>query len=319
MSNTYSLMAGFPSDLDQAFSFASKISKSQLIPKSFQNKPEDIIIAMMWANNLKMPFLQILQGLAVINGRPILWGDTALAVVRGSGLLEDIKEEVIVDERAGLIAKCSIKRKGQASAIVRTFSLIQAKNAGLMSRDPWAKYTHRMLQMRARSYAIRDGFADVLNGIGVEDQMDVEFEVKAQPVVEQQRNFQMPKRREAPQLDARPQPTLEPVQEKEVVEVQPVASQAPVENHTSENLFGEDQIALWTEKFYAAKDKKELNSLWRASPKELRNYLTEAFKNRTQEIMEEDSLAASVADVHQVQSPMPQRASSPEPTTGAPF
>src|SRR3546814_17968193 len=54
-----------------------------------------------------------------------------------------------------------------------------AKKAGRAGKQgPWSQYPQRMLQMRARAWAMRDGFADVLKGIGIAE------EVRDFPVVE---------------------------------------------------------------------------------------------------------------------------------------
>src|SRR3546814_15381125 len=54
-----------------------------------------------------------------------------------------------------------------------------AKKAGLAGKQgPGSQYPQRMRQMRARAWAMRDGFADVLKGIGIAE------EVRDFPVVE---------------------------------------------------------------------------------------------------------------------------------------
>lgn len=316
------LMASFPSDLEAAYAFADRISGSGLIPKAFQGKPDDILVAMMWASNLKMPFLQILQGIAVINGRPVLWGDTALAVVRASGLLEDMKEEVKQVEGT-LVAVCAMKRKGQSTPIVRTFSFKQAETAGLAAREVWRKYTQRMLQMRARSYAIRDGFADVLNGIGVEDELDNQSELTTPVQVQQSKQFMMPKRKEVLQIDAKPQPTIEPVEEREKVAVfQEVKAEAPaqVQQTEEENLFDVELVSEWKEELSKAKNKNDLKAIFKSSPKEIREHLKEAYTAKSNELAEAESIAASLVEVpSEPAKSMPKRASAEPEQNEPPF
>ena len=64
--------------------------------------------------------------------------------------------------------KCVICRRGEAPRTF-TFSLEDAKRAGLLDRargsSPWATYPDRMLIMRARGFALRDVFPDVLRGL----------------------------------------------------------------------------------------------------------------------------------------------------------
>jgi len=103
-----------------------------------------------------------LQSIAVIGGNPSVWGDGALALVEASMLLEWIKEEF---DEAAKIATCSVKRFGKPEATVRTFSFDDAQKANLLNKEgPWRGYPKRMCQMRARAFALRDTFADVLKG-----------------------------------------------------------------------------------------------------------------------------------------------------------
>ena len=63
---------------------------------------------MQWGAEIGLQPLQAMQNIAVINGRPSLWGDAVLALVRSSGLLEQFEETQTED-----MATCTVKRKGQ--------------------------------------------------------------------------------------------------------------------------------------------------------------------------------------------------------------
>lgn len=161
-----------PKTFEEAMKYAELIAKSTLVPKDYQGQPGNVLIAIQWGREIGLKPLQALQNIAVINGRPCLWGDAVLAMVRGSGLVEDYREDF---HEATFTATCTIKRKGQPSPIVRTFSRADAERAGLWDRNTWKSYPKRMAQMRARAFALRDGFADVLKGIAIsEEQQDVE-------------------------------------------------------------------------------------------------------------------------------------------------
>jgi len=75
------------------------------------------------------------------------------------------------------------KRKGRKPVETR-FSVEDAKRAGLWGKGgPWTAYPKRMLQMRARGFALRDAFPDVLKGmISVEEAQDYPDEAKPMPV-----------------------------------------------------------------------------------------------------------------------------------------
>lgn len=155
-----------PRDMSEAMHLAEVLASSDLVPRDYQRKPGNILVAMQWGAEVGLKPLQALQNIAVINGRPALWGDAVVALVRGSGLLEYMQETA-----EGDTAVCVIKRKGQPEE-VRTFSAADAKAAGLSGKSgPWTQYPARMRQMRARAFALRDAFADVLKGLPVAEEV----------------------------------------------------------------------------------------------------------------------------------------------------
>jgi hypothetical protein len=89
-----------------------------------------------------------------------------LALVLASPLCEYIEEW----EENGT-AFCKVKRKGKPEDIQR-FGDEEAKKAGLLGKQgPWSQYPQRMKKMRARSFAVRDNFADVLKGIQIAEEV----------------------------------------------------------------------------------------------------------------------------------------------------
>lgn len=153
-----------PSSLAEAMEFAGMMAKSSIVPKDYQNNPGNILVAIQWGMEIGLQPLQSMQSIAVINGRPSIWGDAMLALVRSSGLLESINEEV-TDTKA----VCTIKRRGEQE-VVREFSMDEAKQAGLAGKNIWSQYPKRMMQMRARAFALRDVFTDVLRGVHVAEE-----------------------------------------------------------------------------------------------------------------------------------------------------
>ena len=164
-----------PQDPERVSKFCETLSKSQLVPKDFQGKPSNIFLAIQMGLELGLAPVQSLQSIAVINGRPSLWGDGALALVTSHPDFEDMDETVTGTVKDGdLTARCSIKRKGR-SAVVREFTWEDAKLAGLTGKQgPWKQYPKRMIQMRARGFAFRDSFPDALRGLRTSDEaMDI--------------------------------------------------------------------------------------------------------------------------------------------------
>ncbi len=161
--------AGFslaPQSIDEALKFADMLSKSNLVPKDFIGNAGNILVAIQWGMELGLQPMQSMQNIAVINGRPSLWGDSVIALVKASPVCEYVVEEVNDNG-----ATCKVKRKGEPEQ-VRYFTVDDAKKAGLWGKTgPWTQYPKRMLQMRARSWALRDVFPDVLRGMPIAEEL----------------------------------------------------------------------------------------------------------------------------------------------------
>ena len=161
-----------PQTFEQALTFSNYLADSDMVPKDFKGKPGNCLVAIQWGMEIGLKPLQAMQNIAVINGRPSLWGDAVIALVRSSPLCE-----YIIEEDDGRTATCRVKRRGEPEQS-RSFSMDDAKAAGLLGKQgPWTQYPKRMRQMRARAFAVRDVFPDVLKGLPVaEEVMDTPSE-----------------------------------------------------------------------------------------------------------------------------------------------
>jgi hypothetical protein len=152
--------------------YAELLASSSFVPKDYIKQAGNIIIAIQMGDEVGLPPLQALQNISSINGRPSVWGDAALALCQSSAQYESVTETF---DEATMTATCIAKRRGEPNAVVRTFSIEDAKQAKLWNKPgPWSDYPKQMLRMRARSFALRTAFADVLKGIAIaEEQADV--------------------------------------------------------------------------------------------------------------------------------------------------
>lgn len=156
-----------PQSLDEAFRVATAMAASGMTPKGV-DKPEQVLVAIMAGAELGFAPFQAMQSFAVINGKPNIWGDALPALLWSRGF--KIKEW-FDNEDEPTKAFCRITRP-DGDEIERSFSVGDAKKAGLFGKQgPWQQYQKRMLQMRARAFAARDGAADVLRGMHVAEEV----------------------------------------------------------------------------------------------------------------------------------------------------
>lgn len=186
-----------PTTLDEGWRLAQMMAKSDLVPKNFRGKPEDVLVAIQLGTEIGFAPMQALQSIAVIGGRPSVWGDGFLALIMGSSLYREHDEYYEVDgvRVNGLTAEalkqdttaavCTFWRRGKPTPTTRRFTVGQAKKAQLFEKKdtPWITYPDRMLLMRARSWAGRDTFPDLLRGIRTAEEAMDEREPIDAPIV----------------------------------------------------------------------------------------------------------------------------------------
>lgn len=151
--------------LDLCHKLAAKLCVTKLVPKTYQNEPYAGAVAIFWGAHLGLNAMESLQNIAVINGTPTLWGDALVAIVKASPHCEYLTT-IFDEENKKAIVKT--KRKGEPEE-TRTFSLDDAKRAGLAERETYKKHPKRMLQARARSHLLRDVYADLIKGFQIRE------------------------------------------------------------------------------------------------------------------------------------------------------
>lgn len=154
-----------PQNLQEAMRAAELIADSGMVPNDYIGKPGAVLVAMQMGSEIGLSPMAAIQNIAVINGRPSLWGDAMLAVCKSHRKFVSCDEKLEGTSIENFRAVVTVQRRDEP-AVVRTFSVKDAERAGLWKKaGPWSQYPQRMLIMRARAWALRDSFPDALRGI----------------------------------------------------------------------------------------------------------------------------------------------------------
>lgn len=152
--------------LDGKLKFCTQLIQSGLLPKHYQ-RPQTVLTAILMGQELGFTPMAALRVITVINGVPTLQaaGMKAKAIKHG-GQFKTVEwtEEV-----------CTIKvtREGWAEPETVTYTIEDAKLQGLTGKDNWKRMPKQMLYARAVTMAIRNVFADVVEGVyGTEEMLD---------------------------------------------------------------------------------------------------------------------------------------------------
>lgn len=166
--------------LPEMWRFAEAVIASRLNPKTLDTV-EKVFIAIQMGAEVGLPPMAAIQNIAVIGNRPAIWGDAMLAIPQSLHMVESFKEEQIgVAGQDTFGYRCTTKRRGSSDPFVQEFTIADAKKAGLWTKEgPWQTAPKRMLQLRARGFALRDAYPDALRGlVSVEEARDIPHEPK---------------------------------------------------------------------------------------------------------------------------------------------
>lgn len=192
-SRTPALMAGaqveaiIPRSIEEIWRVSNMVVRAGLAPQALVGKKTGdeavsaVAIAVMAGAELGLPPMVSLRSFTVIGGRPALYGDGIINVVRRSRKAAYIRTGYDEEKKAGW---CEAKRSDTGEEKRVEFSEADARSAGLWDdrktvkrkgydgqwKDvpndaPWFRYPKRMLAWRAAGYCLRELFADVLGGI----------------------------------------------------------------------------------------------------------------------------------------------------------
>jgi hypothetical protein len=166
--NNGSMVPLIPDDAEGVFKVSQYLAKSDLVPKSFGGRPENVFAAIMYGREIGVSAMQALSNIAVVNGRPSVWGELATALVRQSGLCEYLNYKF---EGTGATLKCIAtgKRKGDTESHTETFSMEDAKVAGFDKKDTYLKHPKDMLMWKALHRLYKFLWADVIKGISIRE------------------------------------------------------------------------------------------------------------------------------------------------------
>lgn len=172
-----------PSSLAEAITLAKALAEAgDLVPEHYRGNANKILAGIQYGAELGLSPMASLQCISVIKGKTTLWGDGLLGVCQSHPKWNG-HEEYFEGEGNELKATCKVWRLGEDKPHVGTFSVADAKAAGLIGKDTYRAYLRRMLQMRARGFALRDAFADALRGVISREEAEDYPEKQAQATV----------------------------------------------------------------------------------------------------------------------------------------
>lgn len=142
-----------------AWGLAQRIAGTDFVPKALRGKPEAVLACFLTGHELGIGPMQALAKIHVIEGRPAISAELMRALVLGHG------HDLWIEEQSSERCIIAGKRRNSTRESRVTWTLDDARRAGLVGKDVWKKYPGAMLLARATGPLCRGVFADVLAGV----------------------------------------------------------------------------------------------------------------------------------------------------------
>ena len=153
-----------PRNIGEAQTLAISFAKSGFLTGI--STPEQALLIMATGHELGIPATAALRSIHVISGKPVLSADLMVALVKRSGVCEYFRVISSTDEKA----EYATKRRGDPE-VRQSFSIADAKRAGIGGGGNWSKYPRVMLRHRAAAELARLVYPDVIIGVYAEEEL----------------------------------------------------------------------------------------------------------------------------------------------------
>lgn len=150
---------GHPDVLNTAHKLATQIANTDFVPKAFRGKPEAVMAALLTGREIGLGPMTALQRIHVIEGKAGLDAQGMRAQVLAAGhdlwIIESTPDRCTVGGR----------RRGSDHEQQVTWTIQEARAAGLAGKGNWKGYPRQMLQARATAEMCRLIAPDAIGGL----------------------------------------------------------------------------------------------------------------------------------------------------------
>lgn len=172
------LVSWEPKTATEAWQLSKYYHPSGLLPKDLK-VISDVFVVISAGRDFGWSPMQSFRGIYVVKGKPSLSADAMVGLAKSR---PDICEYFTLIESTPTLATFETKRKSDKNPVRMTFSIQEARDAGLFEKDStWSKYPARMLRNRCKSALCKEVYEELFFGTYEESEArEVEREVKSE-------------------------------------------------------------------------------------------------------------------------------------------
>jgi len=226
---------------------AKLLSESQFLPKCYQNRPADCLVALQWAERTGRDSMELLQGTYVLHGSPGMYTKYMIALERRAKVFDKPIQWEFEGEGDSLVVTCFGYIDGERYEAEVSYEFAAAEGWTKSAKYKSRSGQKHMLKWRSASFLIRFTAPECLLGMSTVDELEDMHAAKQAPRISSAREAMQERMRGSteivsPPAAPTPEPKAEPEPEK--VEAQPVDENCPDCGATPDQLHAENCPSL---------------------------------------------------------------------------
>lgn len=231
MGTATSSMFEFGGNIERAWKFADVLSRSKIIPDTFQGNPASVLIALDMSNRMRRNPLEVMQAMYIVHGKPSFSSSFLISLINSCGYYEPLRFRFSGDGDSRSCVAWTVDKRTGEKVEGPVVSIDMAKAEGWYGKQgsKWKTMPEVMLRYRAASFFSRTYCPDLTGGFhSQEEAMDIAEPERPDTGVLSGKDLQAQIVGEIePAMEATaPQPALAPI---DPIPVEPDAPAFPVE------------------------------------------------------------------------------------------
>lgn len=161
--------------MNAAYKNAVVLSKSDLVPETYKNRPENILLAIDLASRTGFGLMQVMQNLYIVRGRPAWSGSFCMSAIKASGLYEWVKYVKVGEpgtDSEGYLVQAKDRTTGEiVNGPVVDWQTVKAYGWDKKPGSQWKMAPDLMFRYRAAAFFARTECPEVLQGVQTQEEL----------------------------------------------------------------------------------------------------------------------------------------------------
>ena len=161
--------------MNAAYKNAVVLSKSDLVPETYKNRPENILLAIDLASRTGFGLMQVMQNLWIVRGRPAWSGSFCMSAIKASGLYEWVKYVKVGEpgtDSEGYLVQAKDRTTGEiVNGPIVDWATVKAYGWDKKPGSQWKMAPDLMFRYRAAAFFARTECPEVLQGVQTQEEI----------------------------------------------------------------------------------------------------------------------------------------------------